>query len=127
MKVTGATNQQIVDAALSAGLGCNIENRKGYALVKLLLADGDYHDRYQIINPMSGRRGGAVCYHGHYEWLTQLARIAPSTIVETGRFGAVRYDLSNGSWREKADEYGNNIVGPPVFPYAMREKCDCEA
>lgn len=125
MIIRNATLDQIARAADNAGVVVYNANahgsRKPYFRLQIQRLDNRY-----VARSLSGRKaGGAVCFHGHYNFFDALFQIAPKAEVETGRHGAVSYTA--GTFRQRADEFGDRVEGSDYHGYAMiRELCDCE-
>ena len=73
------------------------------------------------------RKSNAICYHGHYHFLELLFEDYPDAVVESSRYGAVKYTSEN--FEEEAEQYGENRLGNPgniYYPIKRRECCGCE-
>jgi len=80
-----------------------------------------------IVSDWKFRRANAVCFHGHYKFLEMLFDRNPAAIVDSSRYGKVRYTADN--FKSAADDYGDTPLGTGTNIYAgfkLRDCCYCE-
>lgn len=154
MNVKNATSSQIEDAADVVGVRpYNLrESGKGYAFQLKTRADGAMRQRldwrgklvltapYQRLSTQvkrstaKGYEGteyqavvpGAVCWHGHRDFLRELFRLAPDAVVRTAFItyrGAADFEQNYRETRYGKPGEGSTIYGSSAVPYA--EACTC--
>lgn len=77
-------------------------------------------DKFRKVNPISGRRIFAICWHGHYEFFAELFRAFPEARVKT------QNATYNGAqeFAEKAEDTDTS-VGPMGNVYGSFNQSDC--
>lgn len=82
----------------------------------------DSADRFRAIDPISGRRKFAVCWHGHYAAMRAIFTIDPAASLET----AITTYNGAGEFQGKARATGARNIGSRVEPVAHEDGCRCE-
>lgn len=70
------------------------------------------------------RRTGAVCFHGHFDFIYLVFRRYPNARIRSSRYGEMDY-TSMESFQEQAVELAHTNIGAPICPISMIESCDC--
>lgn len=69
----------------------------------------------------SDRRVFAVCWHGHFVFLSKIMRADPAARLQT-----MFYDACGiADWYDKATASAYRNVGAPIYPMQANEVCDC--
>jgi hypothetical protein len=74
------------------------------------------------------RRTVSVCFHGHYVFILDVLQNNPEALIESSRFGKVKYNQDN--FLTLAEEYGDKPLGPEgniYHGFRMRDTCECES
>jgi hypothetical protein len=69
----------------------------------------------------SGRRGTAVCFHGHYEFFRKIFLENPAAVIVTCK----RRWTSLSDLEENADAVGRQNAGSIMNPQSYDSQCDC--
>lgn len=74
--------------------------------------------KYGKLNPITGRRTHALCWHGHGKYFRILFGINPNTIIQSTLMGKTEYN-QHSSFQDK-------MVGSLMYPYYASECCECD-
>lgn len=117
MKIWGLTIDQAREIAANHELVLYNEREDGRAISLTLRPT---NERFRKINPRTNRRVWAVCWHGHYFFMYDCFLNGATRIKST-----MADYRSPEQFHAQAPYTGHTIVGPPVYPYAAHETCDC--
>jgi len=111
---------------LAESIGARLEGvgERGKGTKFVLRPDGST-ETYRKVNPVSGRRVAAICWHGHFEFFRELFRAYPSAKVKSS---VLTYNGAE-EFNEKASETGEaRASSVPLChgDFTERDCCQCE-
>jgi len=140
MRAKNVSADYLKGLAERLGLQVNIGTQRGSFINFTLRLDSDETYRSFSPNPVEiiwtmppaaagwkWRKTNAVCFHGHYHFLELLFEDHPNAVVESGRYGHVKYTAED--FVEKAQEYGERRLGNTnniYYGIRRRDCCWCE-
>jgi hypothetical protein len=122
------TFEQLRQAAVAVGLRVDAqpENRPGTSWRFTLRTTSRHYGRRGFSRRRSDgerrRVGGAVCWHGHRDFMRRLFDLAPDAVIISS---FIRYDGAADFERKHLSTYDRN-VGSQIDPVCYGDLCDCE-
>ena len=120
MKWYGIQKEVAQEIAESLDINVEIEQRgveKTYYLVRLKPKG----ESYRKVNPVTGKKIYAVCFHGHFHFIRRLFLQFPDAKCITS------FATYNGKddFMDKYNNVGRLTVGSILTPYSLSECCHC--
>jgi len=123
MRILNTTRGAIIDAATECGCRADVEHLnpsrgEGDTFRVKLYPDGTDQRK---LNPYTGRRANAVCWHGFRDFYRALFELSPGARVRS----ALAHFNGPAHFEATYQETGSRNVGSMMYPYTMAEACDC--
>lgn len=117
MRIVNATWEELEEAAKVAGA---VPVNQSQDPKRVVFRPGPDGTEFRTVNPISGRRANAICFHGHGRIFRRLFELAPEAKV---RSALADYDAENFERRAKEIAFKN--AGSPMYPYTFADACEC--
>tara|TARA_Y100000310_G_C20214602_1_gene592946 strand:- start:36 stop:407 length:372 start_codon:yes stop_codon:yes gene_type:complete len=123
MKVLNVHLQQLEHTAESVDVSIEnhqFQNSKGTSHTFVLRPTGN--KQWQRVNPVSGRRVHAVCWHGHLAFYRKLFAVVPNAKIRTTM---ANYNSREELEDKKLDSYWKQ-AGSMMYPWSYgADGCEC--